>query len=380
MGLATLMGSTTWAVASVSIWLVPAYLALMIGIFAIPGARGVKSPAKPPTTGSDEADVLPSGEGSGSDCADWMNQPHPVFDPSAEAPAGEAAEFSSTRVDPAGSLIAKPRRSRARSRKAAKAAAEPASDTSPVTWIRVGPGQFVRADGRILEPPPATAEEVTREAHPETNEPRPVASEPEAVPDVEPMIDGHADVPSVSPPTVFLEVPADTVLHDSPESPPVTEWAEPSTVENPLEPSAEEYGIAPSAFGPETEDSPASPSLVPDVSDESVVPFADPDRTTDLDGPLSNGEFRPDRPGLRRPRWWVRAAFFPQKFANVSLRRRSNATSSRRGVRTRLRTRTASGRWSPTDLRLRQAARRASGRTDHVQRDWRPRSPPCYGV
>ncbi len=380
LGLATLMGLTTWAVASVSIWLVPAYLSLIILIFTAPGARRVKSPATKPTTGSPDADVALSGRRPGSDRADGMGETHPVSDPNSSLPADEGAESSASSPDSAGPHNAKPRRSRARSRKAAKSAAELAPDSSPVTWIRVGPGQFVRADVRTPEPPQAPAEEVAPEAHSATEVPPPVTPADEVAPPADPTVDGLAAVPSVTPSPRPLAVSADPVPIDSPESPPEDERPDPSTGENPPEPPAEEYGIAPSAFGPETEDSPSSPSLVSRVSDGSVLLVADPDRTANLDGPPSNGEFPPGPTGLRRPRSWLRTAFLPRGIANVSLGRGSNVTSSRRDVRTRPGPRTASGLRSSTDLRLRQAARRAYGRTDHVFRDWRPRSPPCHGI
>src|SRR5262249_32217563 len=159
----------------------------------------------------------------------------------------------------------KPRRSRARSRKTAKTAVEPTAESSPVTWIRVGPGQFVRADGRVPAPFQSTAEPVAPEALPATDESLPAAPEPEAIPDVAPMVRALEAVPLAMPPAVPLEVLADPARLDSPESAPEGEPTERSTGENDPESIAEEYGIAPSAFDTETEDSPSSPSLDPGV-------------------------------------------------------------------------------------------------------------------
>jgi hypothetical protein len=381
LGLATLMGLTTWAVASVSIWLVPAYLLLMILIFAAPGAGRAKVPAKELRAGSSDADVAESGQGMGADRADGMGQAHPVPEPSPDNLVDEAAESSTTRLDRAGPIIAKPKRSRARSRKAAKAVAEPTAESSPVTWIRVGPGQFVRADASIQGPSQAPADEVAPEAHPATDSPPSVTPAPEVVPGANPMIDGLTAVPSVTPPTIPLEVSADPIPRDPPESPPDGERMDPSTGEKPPEPAAEEYGIAPSAFGPETEDSLASPSLVPGVSDLPVLPMTDPGRTTELGGHPPSRGVNPGQLGSRRQRSWARTVFLPREVANVSRGLGSIAASSRRRIGTRPGPRTAAVRCSSvTDVRLRQAARRASGRTDHVERAWRPRSPPRHGA
>ncbi len=372
MGLVTLMGLTTWAVASVSIWLVPAYLSLMILIFAAPGAGRAKSPATEPTAGSSDADVAPSGQEMGADRADEMGPTHPVTEPSPDILTGEAAESSTTRLDPAGPAIARPKRSRARSRKAAKATAEPAPDSSAVTWIRVGPGQFVRADASIQGPSQATADEIAPGAIPATEEPPSVTPAPELVPDANSMIDGLTTVPSATPPMTTLEVSADPIPHDPPESSPDGERMDPSTGENPPEPATEEYGIAPSAFGPETEDSLSSQSLVPVVPDLPVLPMAEPGRTTESGGtPPSRGAI-PGPLGSRRQRSWARMAFLPREVANVSRGLGSHASSSLRRVGTRPGPRTAVRCSSVMDVRLRQAARRASGRTDHVQRAGAP--------
>lgn len=377
LGLVALMGLTTWAVASVSSWLVPAYLALLVLIFAAPGGARVTSPAREPTTGPSDAGVAPSEQDTGSDRADGMGLTHPAADPTPEVPIGGAAGSSATRHDPAGPLMAKPRRSRARTRKAVKPAAEPVSDSSsaPVTWIRVGPGQFVRADGRIPETDQATAEPPTPEVTPVTDERPPLTLDPEVVLDATPVIDDLAVVPSLLPPEP-LEVLADPVPDDATEPAPDVERSDPSTGEDSPEPSAEEYGIAPSAFGGESGDCFASPSPVPGVPDGPVLPMVDPGRIADIPGPPSNDVFALRRPGLPPPRSWVRAAFLTRGIANVFPGRRSGATSSRRGVRTPPGPRTARGRRSAKDLRLRQAFWRAYGRTDHVQRDRRSRSPP----
>ncbi len=214
--------------------------------------------------------------------------------------------------------------------------------------------------------------EVAPEANPATDPPPSLTPAPEDVPDANPMIDGLTTVPSTTPTAPPLEESADPIPLDPLESPPDGERMNPSTGENPLEPAAEEYGIAPSAFGPETEDSLSSQSLVHGVSDQPVLPMANPGRTTEFGGPPPSPGANPGQLGSRRQRSWARMTFLPRGVANVSRGLGSLAASSRRRVGTRPGPRTAVRCSSETDVRLRQAARRASGRTDHVQRAGAP--------
>ncbi len=172
-GLAGLLGATACAVASVSIWLVPAYLLLVIAILTAPrGPRG--STAAPGSLrrlvgiGRSHALAEP-GRAPGADRADEAGSPEPASDAGAgpaspddaNADADADSQPAGLRVDPAESAVpSKPRRSRARSRKTAKPAVEPAADAAPVTWIRVGPGQYVRSDAASQGPPPAPNEPV----------------------------------------------------------------------------------------------------------------------------------------------------------------------------------------------------------------------------
>ena len=58
------------------------------------------------------------------------------------------AEASATGTKPPGSTTAKRRRPRGQGRKPVKAGPEPVVTTAPATWIRIGPGKFVRADSQ----------------------------------------------------------------------------------------------------------------------------------------------------------------------------------------------------------------------------------------
>jgi hypothetical protein len=432
LGIAVLTGLTTWAVASVSVWLVPVYLSLMVLTFAMPQAGRAELPVTEPSMGTSGADADASGQGPGEDRVDGTGEPRPDAEPVPDIPAGESAEAPTPQPDPAGTAAAKPKRSRSRSRKTAKSAVEPVPDVSSVTWIRVGPGKFVRADAGVQDPTQAQAEEVAPAANPATDSPEPAADlsdvaadihpemgepdpavavdvhpetdglappvpssgevvpvadvstdapehEPpasEIIPDAGPVIDALEAVAPAPSPTVPFAVPEEPCPFDRLESTPAGEEMVASSVEEVSGSVAEEYGIAPSAFGPDSPEFPPARSLVPVVLDELVPPQSDPACIADPDGLPPGGDSLSDRLGARRQRSWVRTAFLPVGIANVSQGRGSEPASSRRRAHPRPGPRTAIRCSSPVDPRLRQAARRDSGRTQHFQRAWRPRSPP----
>jgi hypothetical protein len=146
-GLAVLTCLTAWAVASVSPWMVPVYLALMVLIFITPRNRRqllrlFQRSAQPVGIDEGSPDRKLSTASVGTVeilyCAD-----QPAHDPAANELTVDPA---SSAPDPVGSGAVKPWRGRTRARKAGKSAAEAASVLPPVAWIRVGPGKFVRAD------------------------------------------------------------------------------------------------------------------------------------------------------------------------------------------------------------------------------------------
>lgn len=216
LGLAGLLGATACAVASVSIWLVPAYLLLVIAILTAPrGPRG--STAAPGSLrrlvgiGRSHALAEP-GRAPGADRADGAGSPEPASDAGAGpaspddaiADADADSQPAGLRVDPAESAVsARPRRSRARSRKTAKPAVEPAAGPAPVTWIRVGPGQYVRSDAASQGPPPAPNEPVP-ETRADADAGIPVADVPE-VP--EPALATPATAPETFTQTKTAEEP-----------------------------------------------------------------------------------------------------------------------------------------------------------------------------
>ncbi|MHB1560506.1 MAG: hypothetical protein ACYC61_23890, partial [Isosphaeraceae bacterium] len=191
LGLAGLLGATACAVASVSIWLVPAYLLLVVAILTAPrGPRGSTaapgSLRRPVGIGRSHALAEP-GWVPGADRADEAGSPEPASDAGADpvppeiagADADADSQPASLRVDPAESAVpTKPRRSRARSRKTAKPAVEPVAEPAPVTWIRVGPGQYVRSDAASQGPTPVPNEPVP-ETQADADAGIPVADVPE---------------------------------------------------------------------------------------------------------------------------------------------------------------------------------------------------------
>ena len=250
------------------------------------------------------------------------------------------------RLDPAATALTRPRRSRARARKPAKPAAEPPSDSAPATWIRVGPGKYVRsthkAEGSGLE--------ADSEVPPTAEAPPPVEGQP-------PL---DVQLPSESQPAVQVHAVASDIDPSPGQPEPATE---PEVVPD-VSPAAEEYGIAPSAFGPVLSVVRGPWSVV----ELSVRPSGDP--------PSSSGSAHRSR--SRRPR-------HP---ATDKGRRKTDSRMTASGRRMWLfargwrgrspyRTRDNGQRTTNHGRRRADAARRASARTPHVRRDWRARSPPA---
>jgi hypothetical protein len=380
-GLVGLLGATAYAVASVSAWLVPVYLLLVVVILTAPrGQRASsrqKSPSPHPSRLRGEGDRLllrhalfpwrrrPASSsphrGDGARRADEGDLPpsttgQPGHHPDEGSdPAGPSAEAESARLrlDPAATAPAKPRRTRARTRKAAKPAAEPAADSNSVTWIRVGPGKYVRSDAVDQGQPPAEAARVEG---------------------------GGSSVEGEDP--------------TGPNPPPITHHPPPSATASEVVPdpgpAAEEYGIAPSAFGPTpSEPLPAEcrePVVVAPVEAIAIElePQPEPGPASD---PAADAEPVANAPGFavaasgdrpqRLPRRSQAFTFLvPRGFAERSSAGETRVMPSRYGPRRPVRPRAeVRGRYA-ADPRRAGAARRASDRTEHVRRDRRARSPP----
>jgi hypothetical protein len=407
-GLAGLLGATACAVASVSAWLVPVYLLLVVVILAAPRGPRTSSLASGSRAGSTGTEIAEPGRGSGTDRADGTGLPEPRPDagpdPGLATGEGDDPETAHLRLDPAATAVPKPRRSRARSRKPAKPAAEPTAGSAPVTWVRVGPGQYVRSDTLNQGQPPAQTEaqapvevEVPAVAagdDPATDPPAPAPAAPTVsdqaapaadVPEAETPTTSEEPAPAAHPIADAPEAAIPTPEADAPEAHPAPDVSEPvptaPEVVADTSPHAEEYGIAPSAFSttaPESEPAESREPVVPDPI-EPTPSEPEPVRTAVLVANATATGPDGDWPDGRRPR--LRSRMFPRLFprgiANASPATETRAVASlRRSVRGPGRPRTPVRCSTMRDPRREAAARRAFGRTEHVRRDWRARSPP----
>jgi hypothetical protein len=393
-GLAGLLGATACAVASVSLWLVPAYLLLVVAILATPrGPRGSSWPGKRAKTGG--IGIAESGQGSGAGQAEGLGQLEPSLDagsyPADSADESDESEPRSLRVDPGAAAVARPRKSRARSRKASKSAAEPAPDSAPITWVRVGPGKYLRSDsltqvgedevGKVMD-------ESDQSLHPSSFTPHPSEESTFLVEDRPAEVAPPADAPAseepapVAHPETGVDVAAILPTPEADMAEPLSTAGEPAP--EPTAPEAitdaEEYGIAPSAFGPLTSEPLPAESREPVVL-EPIEPIpaeleCDLGLTADLGVNAPMSAQADARPAGRRPRSRTFTRYVPRRIANAFTAAKPRAMPSRHGARGPSRPRAVVRCSSARESRRADAARRASGRTSHVRRDWRARSPP----
>ena len=390
LGLAALVGLTAWAVSFVSVWLVPAYLALMVVILA--GPRGDRaSTAWEPGADFAGVDDAKLGRKPGTDCSAGGDHLRSDAESDPFLPAGEVVAAATPDSGLAGSGPAKPRRSRVRARKAARTAVEPVTDSRPVTWIRVGPGKFVRADRGlpVSDQPPvqevaddgptpglpadavSTIEESIAEAHPATDEPARATptSEAAVVAGANPVM----DAPEAA-------IPAEPDPFDASEATPhvagpVLAFATGAGVSDSV---SEEYGIAPSAFGAAAADPPLADHLDHGDPGEPVRPELDPAAASGLDGHPSRHDAATGRLESQRRARPLRPTLLPRGIANATSRPGSVAASPRRRDRSGFSRRTAVGSRSVPDRRLVPSARCAVRHITHAPRGWRPRAPPRH--
>jgi hypothetical protein len=171
MGLIVLVVSTTWAIASVSVWWVPVYFALLVMIFITPRARQLSPPASESVAASDGIGITDLGQGLRVDRADGAEQYRPVTRSDSDLTSVDSAESSDSGPDLTGAGTAKLRRGRIRARKVSKPATELVPDSLPIAWIQVRPGKFVRIEGGIKAADTAQTEEVVPWDHPDTETP-----------------------------------------------------------------------------------------------------------------------------------------------------------------------------------------------------------------
>ncbi|OJW26498.1 MAG: hypothetical protein BGO49_12265 [Planctomycetales bacterium 71-10] len=275
VGLVALTAVTSLVVATISTWLVPAYMAAMALIFAAPRPP---RPAGGPSTPEGSSAAPP--EDAAPPRADDV-EGTPVEGP-------EAADDPPAPAEAVAPAPAKPRKRRAKAKRGK--AAQAAEATSEPTWIRVGPGKFVRADVQdapadadaTADPPSDPEAGAPTEAEPATLTAADLRIEAEATPsaDVEPDAPAEAvDLPThedATPASPFEAEPSEVI---SPAS-----FSDDEA--EPME-SGEEYGIAPSALaGAFDEGYGIAPSalvetwtpeaLPEDVADDEPEPDAEP--------------------------------------------------------------------------------------------------------
>jgi len=349
-GLVVLVGFTACAVASVSVWLVPAYLALMVLIFVTPRGRHPWARASKARAESIAAGSADLGRRLRVDCTDAVHQHHPTAGPDSGSAVNESTEPSGSSSESAGSETVKPRRGRVRARKAARTAVEPMPDSPSVTWIQVGPGKFVRAEGSISAVDQAQTEEVAVGDGPATD--APVHAPPTAPAE---------SLAAQDPPNPLATIPSDVgmvVGSDDSASGSVTE----------------EYGIAPTAFSPAPGARSSVEGVAHDVSGVVASPEPDSVSMAGLGGKMPRHDLDQGRFWLH---WWTsrgQADWVSPGIANA--RPGLDRASSRRNVKPGPKAWTLVRPCFTPDARRQQAARRAFGRIAHVERALRPRSPP----
>jgi hypothetical protein len=324
----------------------------------------------------------------------------------------EAVE-SSDSSDQVASDVGKPRRGRGRGRRLAKSADSAGSSASAAaTWIRVGPGKFVRADAHALassgfdpaesqglatgivrdaDGPEATASSMTEPGptdSPETDDPlslEPVAEHGlvSGVPETDALAE-TAPVMAV-PPTGHEETGspeqlAEETSHETAE--PGDFWADAGC----LPVVTEEYGIAPSAFGTERED--ASWDVDCDQTDDEdeagVAAENDPAEgfdslecvSTDARSTAESSAELPSVSGFGTAQGRVSVSHSGVSRWTVNAVSSVSVASQRRGVRGGGRPNHRIRVARDTDQTFRRTARRAYGRVEQIRRTWRPRSPP----
>jgi len=351
MGFFVLVVSTTWVIASVSMWWVPFYVVLLLTIFVVP-RRGRLLPSASETGAEiDDVSIADLEPGLRVDRADGVDQGRPQSRTDSFLTDGESTESSIGTPNPSAAGTPKPRRSRAQVRKSVLAS-ERDTRSVPVVWVQTGPGKFVRVEGGL---PAANSAEIADDSL----RAYPVTDIPAAVIEAEPT---QAALPAA-------------------QNPPKSVWANPPDIEqscvsdNPDSGSvSEEYGIAPSAFSlnPEVNASVERSELDHPgqvcQTDAPVVVFADASRELPSDSEKPGHRLR--RQGVSR-RWVLKSTRDLGRAVP-----RAGRGSPQRATRTALSSRILVGSWFAPNAPRQLAVRRDLGRMCRLPRDLRSRSPP----
>jgi hypothetical protein len=352
--LGLLIGLTSLAVAQISLWWVPAYLALMLFIFVTPHARG--RPERQVVSVDKSADGIRNGSGQElrADHADEGAHTHLTSGSLSSPMTSESVtETGAASLNLTSSGVIMPRRTRSRARKAAKPAAEHVLESASATWVRVGPGKFIRASSNSQAIDQAQSEEVT--AH--------------EVAVADPFV---PEAPAFS-------TPADTLVmeQDTPDSAGMTTGEERRTVasdDSTLRSVTEVYGIAPSTFGSISSALSSVESLEEDIPDQAVSSGADCDPEPGVGSNLPADGIDRRRLDLRESTSNSRLLRFSRGIANAI--RCEDRASLRCNVRKEPNSRLPNRSFSGANDRHQLAVRRAFGRSSRIQRMLRPRSPP----
>jgi len=366
--LAGLLGLTSWVIASVSTWLVPVYVTAMALIFVTPRAERPRGSGLLGDKDKPDLDKEKGSEASG------LSSPDPDPRDAAVQAASDPAEASASAsdIDWSASGAVKPRRARTRARKPpAKPGAESATAAAAVTWIRVGPGKFVRADsdsqGQDILPSPGPGQ--TAEPGPSSDIPSPTETPgPSADPEpgspatvLRPEAEAAREEPDPLEPTAASEI----------------DLVNPGDSLDP-QPVAEEYGIAPSAFGPD---------LLEDVSDEDggqsstgllVCPGPGAENLVEAETETkTETDHEPLRPWISRS-LWLRVGPKPRSRWKLTTGGYSGSGVSRlvRNVRSGPGRRGLTQLGSVANSRPRSLAWRNLGRFAQIHRGFYARSPP----
>lgn len=264
-GLIVLVLVTSWAVASVSLWLVPPYLLVMGFVLFAPGGR---------TNDEPQASILVG--------------PHAAIEPLIDNSLVTDEEESVSNASGAAFPAANPgssRKSKGRRKQAAKTQPEPPPEA---TWIQVGPGKFVRVEGsavasdQIAQPETLITPTADSEIPPAENS---VETLHEFVPS-EPLNEWEDEDDFTSPESATLietETATDAIaednesvnsetLEDETESFETDEYTEDHGIAPEASDEFEEVGIEPGRF-----DEPENHGIAPEVSVEFEVEGTEPE-------------------------------------------------------------------------------------------------------
>jgi hypothetical protein len=354
-GLATLMGLTAWVVASVSPWMTPVYLALMVLIFVTPQSRLqlVKlsdSNQSAESVADDPGHRFWQSAGASKGAIDASFDQIVADKATEKLPTDPTSSSSHTTV---GGIV-KQWGGRTRPRRTSKPVVESVPPLTPVAWIRVGPGKFVRADGT----PDTTAR-----------------AQPSLLPDL--CVADSSTKPASSTPVApapgeaesETEPPSFTVLH-----PVDSEYSDAAgSSRNTLQLAGDYHTIAPSPFG----FAPGNPATADDQDSAATGahtrPAVEPAAAVPPSDSAAGGDSNRTRPCLKDARLRARARRVLRGFvAAVSAADRDHRKSNARtGYKLR------SPVWALVGLNRpsQQSARRVSGRTIQRRHTSHPQSP-----